>query len=301
MTVNEIKYPFNSLILDGDILSETDFLLIDNENRVFRNGKEINIELKLECPIARIISDDFFILLDGDGLNQKDNAWIIDNNGVIVNSFYVGDATDMILTNTHVVISYSKCSLDTSRIFKTTYRSKDDAAFFEKRSSKKAISSEGLAVFDFKGNCLFKYMSDARDEDFIPFMEIRSFLKKDEDTMYLLSDLFNDGLAVLEFSLKNYALKKIINLEKLVGKNYWPRAMTKKYGKWYFLMTDWEEMEKGDILNLKTHLFKMENIQTLEKLGECCYSVKMHGNYGGSFSVPLGIKDKNQNSCYLKI
>jgi hypothetical protein len=301
MTINEIKHPFNSRIHDGDIISKTNFLLIDDENRIYRNGKKINIKLKLEWPIVRIISDDFFILIDSDSSMQKDNAWIINNNGTIERSFYIGNATDVILTKTHIVASYSKCSLDTSRIFTISYKNPDYETCLEKLSSKKALSREGLAVFDFRGNCLFKYMTDASDEDFIPFMEVCSFLKKDEDTIYLLPYLFNDGLAILEFSLKNYSLKNVLNLEEIVAENYFPRAMTKKHGNWYFLMTNYEEMEKGDINNLKSHLFKMKSSQRLEKLGECCFSVKMHGNYDGSFSVPLGVKDNNQNSCYLKI
>ncbi|BDD03887.1 hypothetical protein [Aureibacter tunicatorum] len=302
MTINEIKQSFNTAILDGDIISKTNFLFIDDENIVNRNGKKINLGLKLEWPIIRIISNDYFILVDRDSSsNKKINAWIINTNGTIESSFYIGNALDLIVTQNGIVTSYSKCSLDTSRIFSTTYRSPNYVSDIEEASSKKFIHSEGLAVFDFKGNCLFKYMSDSRGKNFIPFKEIYSFLKKDENTIYLLADLFEGGFTILEFSLNNYNVKKKQNLKEIIPKNHLPRAMTKIDNTWYFLMINFEEMEKGDLDNLKTYLFKMKNTQILDKVGECCFSVKMHGNLGGSFSILLGIHDIKRSPCYLKI
>ncbi len=75
-SINQIKHPSNSFILKGDFVSTDDILLIDENFRIFRNNKEIKIDFKLEWPIARIVSDELFLLVDGESY------------GTIVRSFF---------------------------------------------------------------------------------------------------------------------------------------------------------------------------------------------------------------------
>lgn len=295
MIIHEIMHPSDSFIFNGDIISESDYLLIDEQKRIFRNHKKINLSIDVKWPIGKIISDDSFILIDGDTVNIKDNAWIIHNNGTIKSSFFIGNATDIILTKSNIVASYSKCELNTNRIF-ARLDSKNEP-------NKKKISSEGLAVFDFQGNCLFKFMSDAKDEDFIPFMEIDSFLKIDEEKIYLIAQLFEGNVSVLEFNLKNYSMKKILNLSEILGEKYLLGAMSLKNNNWYFLGTKDYEIygtQKGDLNNLKSYLLKLNDDLSVELLGECCFSCRMQGNSDGSFSVPSSFIT-NQKSCYIKL
>lgn len=291
MIIHKIIHPFSTHICDGDILSENNFLLIDEKNNIYRNGIKINIKMDLEFPIIRIISDDHFILVDGDSNKKKDNAWIIHNNGTIENAFYIGNAFNIILTESNIIAAYSECSLNTERIFKHTAN-----------PSEKDVSSEGLAVFDLQGSCLFKYMSDAKEENIIPFISIYSFLRKDEDNIYLLAYLFTRDIAILEFNLNSYSIKHILNIPEAFDCNL-PRAMTKKNDDWYFLTTNpnHTEIEQGNLNSLKSYLFKLDKMLFVEKIGECCFSNKMHGNDDGSFSVPLSIKNQYQNSCFIKI
>jgi len=294
MIIHEIPHPFSQFMRDGDILSPNNFLLIDEKNTIYRNGVKINIQLDIKYPIVRIISDDYFLLIDGDNDKVKNNAWIIHTNGTIENSFYIGQATNVILTKSNLIVAYSESSLDTDRMFRNNHISKE--------RYKKDVSSEGLAVFDFQGNCLFKYMTDAKDPEFIPFIEICSFLKKDEDNIYLLARLFTRGIAILEFNSKNYTMKNILNIPEIFDYDL-PKAMTKKNDDWYFLATNpnYIEIEEGNFNSLKSYLFKLDKMLLIEKIGECCFSNKMHGNNDGSFSVPLSIKNDDQNSCFIKI
>lgn len=292
MKIHEIKYSSDSPILNGDILNEVDYLLIDDQKRIYRNEKEINLSIDLEWPICRIISEDTFLLIDGDTQNVKDNAWIIHNDGRIKSSFFIGNPTNIVLTKSKIIASYSKCSLNTSRIFTTIYGKSE--------TDEKNINSEGLAVFDFQGNCLFKYISDAKDEDLIPFMEIDSFLKIDEETIYLLAQLFEGSTSILEFNLKEYSLKNKLNLSQISNDKYFLRAMSVKNNKWYFLATINDEIQKEDFNNLKSYLLKLNEDFSIELLNECCYSNKMQGNCDGSFSVPSSILI-NQKSCYIKL
>jgi hypothetical protein len=290
MQIFDIKHPFDTFIDSGDIKSEKDFLLIDDQNNIYRNNQKIDVPLLLLSPIARIISEKYFLLVDSD--KEHENAWIINNSGTILHSFYVGNARNIVLTKSNIIIAYSKCELNTDRIFRELIK-----------SEQQIISSECFAVFDFEGNCLFTYMTDAKDDNFIAFHEVTSFLKKDDETIYLLVYLFDGYLVVLEFNLKNYAIKEVLSLEAFSESVYSLRAMTKKNNDWYFLATNYEQLKKRDPSIFMSYILKLTENESLECIGECCYSAGALGNCDGSFSVPFGLilKDINQTSCYVKI
>lgn len=189
-----------------------------------------------------------------------------------------------------IIASYSECSLDTSRIFHSD----------ERQARIESFDSNGLVVFDFEGNSLFEYMNDAKEDDFIPFMENYSFLKCNEDTVYLLAYLFDGRFSILAFNVKDYSTKKVLNLSERVANKYLPMAMTRKDNTWYILMNDMERLE-NDFTNASSEIFEMTNDSQLKKIGECCFSNRMRGNFNGSFSVPISFKNTYQNSCYIEL
>ena len=290
MIIHEINQSCNSYFYSGDITSKKDFLLIDDLKRITTNGKEIKPKIDLEHPIIRSISKDYFIIVDGEPNDRSENAWIIDFEGKIKKSFFLGNATDFALTRSKIIVSYSKCELDTSRIFRY------DSSSLENQGNL-PISSEGLAVFDFDGNCLFKYMSDARKEDFIEFQEVYSFFVDEKNRVYLLSYLFDGGFSILEFELDNYSMKRLIDLNGILDEKYLPKAMTKKNEDWYILVNNYEDILNA---NFKSQIMKYHN-KSVEKIGECCFSVKMKGNKDGTFSVPISQKNNFENSCFIEL
>ncbi|MEL7423458.1 MAG: hypothetical protein AAFN81_10735 [Bacteroidota bacterium] len=302
MTIDVIENIFKSPIYDIDIKSKSDFLLINEKGVICRNRKRIDAQLKLSWPIVRIISEELFLLVDADKPGQEDNAWIINSLGKIEIAFYIGKAINIVLISNHIVASYSKCSLDTSRLSEKTYENPNHKSFFTERAKNKDVSGEGLAVFDFKGNCSFKYMSDSKDTDFIPFMEIYSFLRKDEKTVYLLSYLFRDGYTILEFNLETYALKKVIDLQNMIPKGCSPKAMTRKNDEWYFMMNYYEETEEGGLGNLKAYVLKGRDNQSLEQIAEYHFARKAYGNPDSSFAViPFQINQAICNPYHIRI
>jgi hypothetical protein len=299
MQIFDIKHPFDTFIDSGDIKSEKNFLLIDDQNNIYRNNQKIDVPLLLLSPIARIISDKYFLLVDSE--REYENAWIINNSGIILHSFYVGNARNIVLTKSNIIIAYSKCDLDINIRYPYEYINPEYKEILA--VEQKAISSECFAVFDFEGNCLFAYMTDAKDDNFVELQEVTSFLKKDDETIYLLVYLFDGYLVVLELNLKNYAIKEVLSLEAFSESVYSLRAMTKKNNDWYFLATNYEQLKKRDPSIFMSYILKLTENESLECIGECCYSAGALGNCDGSFSVPFGLilKDINQTSCYVKI
>lgn len=292
MKIHKINNPFTSAVHHGDIISSDDYLLIDQEKRIFRRGNEIELNLKLEWPIARIISDDSFLLVDGDSLNERHNAWIVENTGVIKNSFFIGKVLDILLTKTKIIASYSKCSLNTDRYFISSHK---------EIQQNKSISTEGLAVFNFKGQCLFRYMSDATEQNFIPFIEVESLLKGNNEKVYLLAHLFDHNTSMLEFNLKDYSIRNILNITPLIDKNHTPIAMSLKGKSWYFIMKNYKDFNHQNINRIKSYILKLNHNSSFTLLGEAPYSHRICGKNNGSFSIPSWLNVTDKESYYIEL
>ncbi len=66
------------------------------------------------------------------------------------------------IVNSKIIALYSKCSLNISRF--VIYSSQKD-----EEMKMKYLRGECFAVFDLSGICLYKYMSDVKDENFISY------------------------------------------------------------------------------------------------------------------------------------
>ncbi len=298
MIIHDIEHPNNSFIHTGDFISVDDILLIDENFKIYRNNEEVEVDLDLEWPIARIISEDTFLLVDSRSVrDNKDNAWIIKNDGSITKSFFLDAVVDIQIVNSRIIGAYSKCSLNMTRFTTSVYVNISEEKVKEMQEMK-YLCEEGVAIFDLEGNCLYKYMSDVKDEDYIFFMEIESILRKDNEIVYLLAHAAS--FLILELNLTTFLIRKVteFNIEE-----YFPRSIALKDDSLYFLATKYQEIEEGNLQNMRSHMFKLNKDQSIQKVGTSIFSGRSQGKNDGSFFIPshYGAKDQKQYSCHVKI
>jgi len=187
----------------------------------------VSIDIDFEWPLVRLINSERFLIVEGGGREHPLNhtAWVIKSSGKIEQELNLGYPSNICLTNDKIIATYSKSYLSTNRIF-----AKEEWEKSKVKEETKPISSEGLCVFDFEGNCLFRYMTDAKQNNFIPIMEIASLSSINDDEVYLLADTFEDRYTILQFNLINYSIRKVMVIEHLISPNFYPRAITQKNG-----------------------------------------------------------------------
>ncbi len=278
----------NLCIADGDFLSPDDYILITDQGKIYRNTKEILHSIKFSehlFPRIRIITENRFIVTDGELLTGEDNAWIFDESGKIEKSFYIGSALKMLVTKTRIIVSYSDAQLD----------------------SNWKHATNALVIFDYEGNSLFEYYRDMKEEDRVAILENYALLKKDENTIYFMPICFSSthSFPIVELSLIDYSQKVLFYLidedrkEKFIPEKFYnPSAFTKKGDKWYFLSRDTGDPEHK---NLRSVIFEMDSNRHIREIGECAFSVRMRGLPNGKFSVPAGVYPPyNHSSSFIE-
>ena len=126
----------NSKCLDIDAQDTFAFLTITEDKKIISPDFQTTIDLDLWFPNIRRLDQDKFLLVDTRTKKERQNGWIIDNEGQIKKTFMAGDGIeDIVIQENKIIISYF-----------------DEGVF-----SGIEPSDQGLVVFDFEGNILFKY------------------------------------------------------------------------------------------------------------------------------------------------
>lgn len=274
MKITELPHDCDTFFLNGDFVTIENYVLINDRKEIFRNGKllKINGDCSFDYPKVKIISSNQFILVDSEkpisSTDQRPNAWIVNNQGEIEQSFYLGCVHRMITTENYIICSYSDSVLGTEWKY----------------------GQNGLVVFDYNGSSQFEYYRDEEKNKRINFMENYAFLKKDEDTIYYMPYM---DFPIVEFSLVDFSSKvlfRLPNLEKLKNDSFWnPKAFSKKGNDWFFITPDIE--------NSNSRIFKMNTQNKIEEIGKCCLSFFPKGLQDGSFFIPFSGGLGNQRRC----
>jgi len=274
MKITEISHDCDKFFLNGDFVSMNNYVVINDRNEIIRNGKilEKKGDYSIGHPKLSIISSNLFILVDGDMPSDTGpNAWVINNKGLIENSFFLGGVNRMITTKNHIICSYSGSAFDTDLKY----------------------GQNGLVVFDFNGKSLFEYYRDEEKSKWINFFkENYAFLKKNEDLIYYLP---YENYSIVAFSLVDFSSKVLFQLpdEKVLNNDsFWnPHAFSKKGNDWFFITPDRE--------NSNSRIFKMDAQKRIEQIGTCCFSFFPKGLKDGRFFVPFSGGFGHQRKCQL--
>lgn len=122
--------------LDIDAQDTSDFLTITEDKKIISSAFQISIDFDLWFPNIRRLNQDKFLLIDTRTKKDRQNGWIIDNQGQIKRTFMAGDGIeDIVIQENKIIISYF-----------------DEGIF-----SGIEPSDQGLVVFDFDGKILFNY------------------------------------------------------------------------------------------------------------------------------------------------
>lgn len=274
MKIINIPIDCNNYFLNGDFISEENYVLINDRNQIFRNGKLLKIKdnYSFNFPKVRIISEDKFLLVDSDkpyeSRHTKSNAWIINNKGRAEYSFYLGIVNRIIVTRKYIIASYTDYQLDTNWRY----------------------GQNGIVVFDFKGNSLFEYYRDEERSKRLNFIENYAFLEKDEQTIYYMP---YQKFPIIEFSLIDFSSKVLLHLpdeDEIEMNKFWnPKAFSKKGENWYFVTPDIE--------NGFSRIFKMGSKNEVEEIGKCCFSHFPKGMKEGKFFIPFSGGNGFQKRC----
>ena len=301
MKVRRVKHPTKSIIQDFDYLNNIS-LFIDTDNNVFFNYILVNIEIDFEWPLVRILDSRRFIIVEGGSRTHYSNytAWIFNSSGKIKQELNIGYPIDICITKGRIITTYSECSLGTDRIFATEKWKNDKANNYQQ-----PLSSEGLCVFDLNGNCIYRYMSDAKSEDFIFICQINSIYVDSKNEVYLLAMLMSDGFTILKLNQLDFKLTIELNIENLIRPEYYPRAITKRNENWYTISTNEYELEeirnsKMNIEEARSYISQIDDNSQVKELGDCCFSFRPRGISNGVYIVPYRQGNKNE-SQYIQI
>lgn len=246
MKITEIAHNCKDYFYDGDFVSSDNYVLINDCKEVFRNGQKIELEkcCSLDFPRVSIISSEQFILVDSEkpykfGEGQA-NAWIINNEGKVEKSLYLGSVHKLITTSKYIVCSYTDGTLFTDWKY----------------------AQNPLVIFDFDGLSQFEYNKDVKQIDWIEMIENYSFLEKDKNTVYYLP---YDSFPVVELSLKDFSSKVVLylpNEKEIQNGLFWnPKAFTKKGEDWFFITPNLENKNSNIFKNnRKCQLVEVQNL-----------------------------------------
>lgn len=132
-------------IIDADWKDSYGLVLVlkeDHQYRILLNHEHVFVPaIIMNFPIVRWINKDTFVIANVRTKLNKDNIFILNSSGTIFNSFHGGDAIEaMEVSKEGIWISY-----------------------FEEGIYGRGISTEGLVLFSFTGQVLFRYHSDLED------------------------------------------------------------------------------------------------------------------------------------------
>lgn len=129
-------------IIDADWKDEYGLVVLLKEKKkymlFFNDENFVSLNLKVDFPIVRWVDRETIVIVDSREELNKDNAFILNMNGIIVDSFNCGDGVeDLEVGKEGIWISYF-----------------DEGVFGS------GISTEGLVLFSLEGKVLFRYHSD---------------------------------------------------------------------------------------------------------------------------------------------
>lgn len=281
MEIDNIKIDSELNIFDGDMSSLENHIHVSDNGLIYRNGELLKSSVKLPkypFPIIRIISDQCFLLVDGAEMNsRKANAWVIDFTGKIKTKFYVGTASKIITTDDKIIVSYHS-------------------------TSECIYGSSELAVFNFDGECLFKFQSKSKRSSQIQIFENYGFVNDGNDSVYFMPYLCGGALdyPIVKLDLKNFTHEVLFYLKSKEiesPKNFVPQALTKKGETWYFLSHEYDGLP---IHKFRSEIYRLEKSK-VSKIGECGLGVKIRGFPDGHFFGPLISQKRTNESCYISL
>lgn len=118
-------------------------LLKEKKNYIlfFNNESFLTLNLKLNFPMVRWVDNDIIVIVDSRDDFNKDNVFILNIDGNVIDSFNCGDGVeDVEVGKEGIWISYF-----------------DEGVFGN------GISTEGLVLFSLNGKLIFRYHSDLLD------------------------------------------------------------------------------------------------------------------------------------------
>jgi len=274
MKLRELPHSCDKFYLDGGYVSRNNYVVINDRNEVFRNGRLIRLaeECSLGHPKVQIISPEYFLLIDSDKDSPSEdrvpNAWVVNNEGGIEKSFYLGPVHRVIVTKNNIVCSYTDSVLFTNSEF----------------------GKNGLVVFDMSGKSLFEYYRDEKEDEKLNWIENYAFLAAGKHSVYYLP-LYT--CAIIELSLIDFSSKIILELpkaEELKNDEFWnPKAFSKKGDDWIFITPG--------IDRLSSRIFLLNPKGEVEEIGRCCFSGFPKGKKGGKFFVPFSGGPGKDRKC----
>ena len=259
----------------GDFISMQEYVLFGSDYNIVKNGKILETELpiKIEMPRITILDKSRFLISEFDlhssNMKRKSkNAWIIDDEGKIVNHFNIGQANRLLSTNELIIASYAP------------------SGFYSGRSPEFEVG--GLAIFDFMGNCLFHL--DAILPKEVNFFEIKAMSIFDNNYVYFLT---YPNFDILRLKLNNFKLDIELKLsvdETNVDDSFWiPTAMSKSGSEWFFHTPN----------DSKSIIFKRGNDGEVLSIGTCNYSPNPKGLANGQFFLPSFSIDETVKKCKI--
>ena len=96
-----------SKILDLDVYGLGLFIAYTDHKEIITVDKKLITDIEVRFPIIRFINNSKFLLVDSRTLNSNPNAFILDFNGQVQQSFLLGDGIeDILIHNDKIVVTY---------------------------------------------------------------------------------------------------------------------------------------------------------------------------------------------------
>lgn len=232
-------------IIAYDYSENSDFILINEKFQIFRNNRQIecNQYFYSESLFIKLLTEDTFLIVDQE-IEDTDNCWIYNNEGVLLNSFYVGSIKAIVTTKKHIIVSYGVASLDSNSKF----------------------GNSQIVLFDFLGNIIFQYISE-RYRTKISFLEVLCFLKKDEQTIFFIAFGLNStkDLPIIQFDLEDFSTTVLFYLSDYdLNEIIYPRSFTRINKDWYFF--DNSYLDENHNSKFKISIFMLNEFLEIEKV-----------------------------------
>lgn len=276
MKITEILLDCEDHFLDGDFVSMENYLLINSNQQVIRNGGFLKVkgEISLQYPRVKIISSEKFILVEGEGISNhkenKPNAWIISNDGTIEHSFFIGAINKLITTNRFIIASYHDSAMGLGQEY----------------------ANNQIVVFDHSGLKLFGYRENDDEKKKVAFQQNYAFFKENEKCIYFLP---YPGFSIVKFNLLDFTSQTIFELPKdqsAIPNAFWnPVAFSKRGENWYFLTSDSE--------SLVSRLFRVDSNMLIEEMGDFHFSTNPKGLKDGRFFIPFELGNTVKKRCKI--
>lgn len=279
MKITELPYSCDGWFPDCDYISEDNHVVINDRKEIFRNGNQLKLpkECTAEFPKTRILTKDHFLLIDSAKPDHSDdeaaNAWVVNTNGKVEKSIFLGGVHRMFITPSLILASYTDSQLS----YDVKY------------------GKHGIVAFDLNFNSLFEYFRDIDMKDRVSMIENYGFFVDSDSKIYFLP---YPKFSIEELDMENLSSREVVLLpsyEELGMPEFWnPNSFLKKDDDWYFITKDYQ-----DASAFFSRIFKMTPQKKIEEIGQCCFSYNPQGYAGGRFVVPNHHAIGNYKRCQI--